>query len=121
MAMDFSVLLVEDDSAVRSYVVALLREKGITTFVASDGMAALQLLGQHRIDLLLTDIVMPGMSGLDLAREAKRLRPGIKILFSTGWPGKIVDQTALRLGPVLLKPWREGELTQELRRLGWSG
>ena len=114
------VLIVEDDSAVRSYVATLLREKGITAFVASDGMAALQILVTQPIDVLFTDIVMPGMSGLDLALEAKRRRPGIKILFSTGWPGKSVDQSALRLGAVLLKPWREGELTHELRRLGWS-
>ena len=117
----FTVLLVEDDSAVRDYVVQLLREKGIAALVAADAMAALQILARHQVDVLFTDIVMPGMSGLNLAKEAKRLRPAIKILFSTGWPGKSVDHSALRLGAVLLKPWREGELMQELRRLGWSG
>jgi len=121
MASGFTVLLVEDDSAVRDYVVQLLREKGIAALVAADGMAALQILGTHPINVLFTDIVMPGMSGLDLAKESRRLRPSIKILFSTGWPGKSVDHGALRLGPVLLKPWREGELMHELRRMGWSG
>ncbi|HUH84331.1 MAG TPA: response regulator [Stellaceae bacterium] len=121
MASAFTILLVEDDSTVRDYVVQLLREKAIAALVAADGMAALQLLAAHHVDVLFTDIVMPGMSGLDLAKEAKRLRPAIRILFSTGWPGKSVDHGALRLGPVLLKPWREGELLHELRRLGWSG
>ena len=115
MASAFTILLVEDDSTVRDYVLQLLREKGIAA------SAALQILAGHQVDVLFTDIVMPGMSGLDLAKEAKRLRPAIKILFSTGWPGKSVDHSALRLGAVLLKPWREGDLMQELRRLGWSG
>ena len=67
--------------------------------------------------MLLTDIVMPGKTGVDLAAEAKRLRPEIKVLFVTGYAPRATEQAAMRLGKTLYKPVRAPELFREVRAL----
>ncbi|MDH7638172.1 CHASE3 domain-containing protein [Sphingomonas oryzagri] len=83
---DEIILVVEDEAQVRHMTVDALRELGYTVVQAGDGNQALEQLAlQPRIDLLFTDIVMPGMTGRELADRASRERPNLKILYTTGY------------------------------------
>jgi two-component system cell cycle sensor histidine kinase/response regulator CckA len=81
------VLLAEDEETIRRLVGEVLERSGYKVFAAANGDEALLLLEEHggEIDLLLTDVVMPGMSGPDLARAAARLKPSLRILFTSGY------------------------------------
>ena len=81
------VLLAEDEETIRRLVGEVLARSGYKVFAASNGDEALRLLEEHsgEIDLLVTDVVMPGMSGPDLARAASRLKPSLRILFTSGY------------------------------------
>ncbi|MBL8580752.1 MAG: CHASE3 domain-containing protein [Rhizobiaceae bacterium] len=81
-----TILLVEDDPRVRSLNVAALRDLGYTIIHAGSAAEALEKLASHpEVSLLFTDIVMPGMNGRKLADQAEKLKPGIKVLFTTGF------------------------------------
>ena len=81
-----TVLVVEDEPVVRQMVVDLLRELGYATLQAEDARSALPLLESGRpIDLLLSDVGLPGMNGRQLAEIARQRRPGLKVLFATGY------------------------------------
>ena len=82
-----TILVVEDDDMVRSYVESELKALGYRVIVTRNGPAALEILrGPEKIHLLFTDVVMPGgLFGPELAREAARLRPDLKILFTSGY------------------------------------
>ena len=93
-----TILVVEDDDSVRKLSVEFLTELGYRTLEAESGSAALRILDSHEdIDLLFTDVVMPGMNGRRLADEARQRRPDLKVLFTTGYTrnavvhGGIVD------------------------------
>jgi len=80
------ILVVEDDADVRAYVVEALGGLGYDVLEAGHGEDALRLLDEHKtVSLLLTDVVMPGMNGRKLAEEARERRPGLKVLFMTGY------------------------------------
>ena len=113
------VLLVEDEDDIRELAASILREANYDVLATLNGDVALILLQEAAlpIDLLLTDIVMPGEhDGFALAREAKKLRPDIKILYMTGFAGvaKIRSQGA-PFGDVLQKPWRMDDLLQSVQ------
>lgn len=82
------VLLAEDDPAIRSTVEKLLRQGGYDLIVASDGQDALQKADEHkgRIDLLVCDIQMPGMTGPDLATVLRRSRPDMRVMLMSAYP-----------------------------------
>jgi len=70
-----------------------LRECGYSVLKAVDGIAALFLLRDHpQINLLFTDVVMPGLDGAEVARRARRQRPELKVLFTSGYPANLVPQ-----------------------------
>ena len=117
MAAPFTVLIVDDDKVVRDVLVQVLRERGLRVFIASHGYEAVRILGDEPVDLLLTDIVMPGMDGAQLAAQAKLIRPGIKVLFATGYAQKAAALNVMRLGRVLLKPFRRPDLVREVDML----
>jgi len=112
------VLLVEDDAGVRTVAENLLLELGCQVITAEDAAAALRILRTTpQIELLLTDVVMPGgMSGVDLAGEARRLRPELKVLLSTGYASDKLDEESRRTWEVLPKPYQADELSQAVRR-----
>ena len=102
-----------------------LKELGYRVIVARDGRAALDILRKpQEIQLLFTDVVMPGgMFGAELAREAARLRPGLKILFTSGYsnePVKALDGLG-RDAPILNKPYRPHDLASMLRSVLQAG
>jgi len=83
-----TVLLVEDEEAVRKLGVRILQEAGFSVLPASHAAEALQVAGAHSepIHLLVTDVVMPGRSGVELAAELSKQRPGLRVLFTSGYP-----------------------------------
>ena len=118
---DEQILVVEDDDLVRQHLQAQLRLLGYRVTGAASGRAALEVLKQmHHIDLLFTDIVMPGgMNGRQLAEAARALRPGIKVLFTSGYTeNAIVHHDRLDPGVHLLgKPYRRQELAAKVRKV----
>jgi signal transduction histidine kinase/CheY-like chemotaxis protein len=116
---DETILIVEDDVMVRDYVVAQIERLGYRTFAAADAEEALAIIdGAEPIDLLFTDVIMPGgMNGRQLAIEAQRRRPQLKVLYTSGYAeNAIVHQGRLDAGVRLLpKPYRSSELAQGIR------
>lgn len=95
MAPLLTILVVEDESAVRDVVVQLLSAKGFRVLTATDAYDAVRLLAGHHVDLLFTDIVMPGMDGVQLARQAKLMQPSLRVLFTTGYAAKASERGAI--------------------------
>jgi signal transduction histidine kinase/CheY-like chemotaxis protein len=115
-----TVLVVEDDEALRAYTTEILAELGYRVLAARDGSSALQALEHNQIDLLFTDVVMPGgINGRQLADEAVRRRPGLKVLFTTGYTrNAIVHQGRLDAGVQMIgKPFSFDELGAKVRTL----
>jgi len=117
------VLVVEDDPEVLDVTVETLRGFGWEVLTAPDGPSALSVLRRDAdIDVLFSDIVMPrGMNGLELARQARRLRPTLRVLLASGYPASVLasDHGAGDDGefPFLGKPYRAVELANKLRAL----
>jgi PAS domain S-box-containing protein len=114
-----SILLVEDDDDLRTYATDILRELGYRVLAAANGADALRILNaNHDIDLLLSDVVMPGgINGRQLADEAIRRRPALKVLFTTGYTrNAIVHHGRLDPGTHLIgKPFSFQELAAKVR------
>jgi len=108
-----TVLVVDDDSAVRDVTTVMLSEFGYRVIEAGSGKAALDVLRREDVDLLLADYAMPGMNGVETVRAAQQLRPGLPALFITGY----ADLAALReIGEdrIIQKPFREDELARKV-------
>jgi len=115
------VLLVDDDEAVRGAAVDLLASLGYQVVVASSGLEALDKLARTPdIDVLFTDVVMPGgMSGGDVAKQARLVRPDLKILFASGYfEGALVrDGNIAASTHFLVKPYRKKELAVKMHEV----
>jgi PAS domain S-box-containing protein len=115
-----SILVVEDDDGLRGYTVDILTELGYRVIEANNGPSALQMLAQHKVDLLFTDVVMPGgMNGRQLADEAVQRNPGLKVLFTTGYTrNAIVHHGRLDAGVQMIgKPFSFNDLAAKVRAL----
>ncbi len=112
------VLVVEDDSAVLEMAVAMFEALGYRVLTAEDGPKALaQLRSRRRIDLLFTDVVMPGgLSGIDLARKARDLRPGIGVLLTSGYLGSATPAGGDEF-PLIDKPYERSALATKVRAI----
>jgi len=120
-----TILVVEDDVDVRSYTVECLHELGYRVLEAHDGASAMQQLERYdgEIDLLFTDVVMPRMSGSQLTTEARRMQPGLKVLYTSGYTRNAVDHNG-RLDPgveMIAKPFTYEGLAQKVRDVLDSG
>jgi CheY-like chemotaxis protein len=113
----FTILFVEDDSSVRNVVVQMLSEKGFGVLTANDAYEAIRILADRHVDLIFTDIIIPGMDGVQLAKQAKLMRPGVKVLFTTGDAQKALERDTMRYGRVLLKPLRAAAIIREVEAL----
>ena len=115
------ILVVEDNDAIRQLVLIQLTRLGYRTIEASDAAEALEILDRgDPVDLLFTDIVMPGgMSGHALAREALKRRPGLKVLFTSGFPGALLTEAEglSETDAILTKPYRIQELARKVREV----
>ena len=112
------VLVVDDDPEVRNSTAEVLRARGLFVVTAADAESALDLMTHVIVDVLFTDIVMPGpMNGFELARVARRLNPAVKVLCTTGFAG-VADAAAGDCNScerLLLKPYTPGQLSDEIR------
>jgi DNA-binding response OmpR family regulator len=104
-----TILVVEDDRELRDVLGAILREPGYTVLTASDGYEAARILADRSIDLLIADIKLPGLSGFELARQAKLMRPHLHVIYLSGEVWRL-DRTGPTYGGLLLKPVRAVDL-----------
>ncbi len=116
-----TVLVVEDDPDVREIAAGILTEIGCISIAVEDGKTALSFLNERQdIDVLFTDVVLPGdMSGPDIAMEARRMAPGIKVVFTSGYSDGEIPDMALDEGQgwFIRKPYRRSELANLLNRV----
>jgi DNA-binding NtrC family response regulator len=114
-----SILLVEDEAAVRSLAKKILVQKGYRVLEASDGAIALRLAAGHvgEIDLVLTDVAMPNLGGRGMVEELKELSPGMRVLFMSGYPKEEIfpDKETAKNIPYLQKPFTSETLFSEVR------
>jgi CheY-like chemotaxis protein len=116
-----TILLAEDDADVRGYAAETLRDLNYRVIEAHDATEALAVVAQDdvRIDLLLTDVVMPGVNGRELANQARALRPNLRILFMTGYSQDAIVHQG-RLDPdieLIEKPFRRDTLAVRVRAM----
>ena len=110
------ILLAEDDSSMRDFLAKALRRAGHEVEAVGDGLDALQSIGQRPVDLLLADVVMPGLDGIELARRAAKQQPGLRVMFITGFAAvalKARDQ-APKGARVLSKPFHLRDLVDQV-------
>jgi CheY-like chemotaxis protein len=115
-----TILLAEDDEVLRTLTARILTSQGYRVLEASDGVEALRVADRHRgtLDLLTTDIVMPSMGGHDLANELSARRPGLKVLFVSGYTDDAVGRGELQPGDAFLqKPIDPKVLARKVRQM----
>ena len=115
-----TVLVVEDEPVVRGVILEMLDEQGYRTLEAVDGPAGLRLLrSDARIDLMVTDVGLPGMNGRQLADQAREMRPGLKVLFITGYAESVaIADGFLQPGmEMITKPFDLGNLSRRVRTM----
>jgi CheY-like chemotaxis protein len=114
-----TILLVEDEAAVRTLAKKILSQKGYRVLEASDGAIALRLAAAHvgEIDLVLTDVAMPNLGGRGMVEELRELSPGIRVLFMSGYPKEEIfpDKGSANRIPYLQKPFTGETLFSEVR------
>jgi CheY-like chemotaxis protein len=120
-----TILLVEDESAVRTLAKKVLSQKGYRVFEASDGAIALRVAAAHvgEIDLVLTDVAMPNLGGRGMVEELKELSPAMRVLFMSGYPKEEIfpDKGKAARVPYLQKPFTSETLFSAVRAaLGYA-
>ncbi len=114
-----TILVVEDDKLVRDYVLTQLHSLGYVTLDAANAAEALAITRADRLfDLLFTDVIMPGMNGRQLAEEIHKLKPDVKVLFTSGYTeNAIIHHGRLDEGVLLLaKPYRKSDMASMIRK-----
>ena len=113
------ILLVEDDESLRRFLAMALVRAGHDVSDFGDGDSAHDCLKSFRFDLLLTDIVMPGMDGIELAKHAAEMDPALKIMFITGFAAVALhpSSNAPKQAKVLSKPFHLREIVAEIERM----
>ena len=114
----FRILLAEDDQVMREYLTRALERSGYAVTAVDRGTAALPLLQTEHFDLLLTDIVMPEMDGIELAQRAGELAADMRVMFITGFAAVTLKAgKAMPNARVLSKPFHLRDLVLEVDRL----
>jgi two-component system cell cycle response regulator CpdR len=113
------ILLAEDDESMRGFLERALVKAGYEVIAFANGQEAYQRLQEEPFALLLTDIVMPQMDGIELARRASELDPELKIMFITGFAAVTLNTStrAIKDARVLSKPFHLKDLVREIDRL----
>jgi signal transduction histidine kinase len=109
------VLVVEDDSEVRAMLVESLRMLGYTVTEAADGQAGLSRLQDDKPDLLVVDFAMPGMNGIDVIAEARKLREDLPVILATGYADVDISGLAVKRCTILRKPFQLDDLARTVR------
>ena len=113
------ILIAEDDASMRHFLIMALERAGHEVAECEDGMEALARLEKDAFDLLLADIVMPGMDGIELSQKAVALHPGLKVMFITGFAAVALHPSsgAPKQAKVLSKPFHLREIVAEVDRM----
>ena len=113
-----SILVIDDDAGLRKTLLAILDAKGYETFVAGDGAAGLAFLQGHSVNLVLTDLGLPDISGIDILAKVKTLYPAIQVIILTGSAtfDSAVEATNLGAFSYLLKPYDIDQLLLQIQR-----
>lgn len=112
------ILLAEDDDSMREYLARALERTGYGVKACESGIAALEMLQHETFDLLLTDIVMPELDGIELAQRASALHPGMRVMFITGFAAVTLQNNAMPPeAKVLSKPFHLRDLVLEVDRM----
>ena len=116
------VLVVEDNADVGNFAVQTLSDLGYTTLLATHGTEALAVLatGARRFDVVFTDVMMPGMSGIELGQEIRRLYPDLPVLLTSGY-SQVLAQNGTHGFKLLHKPYSVEQLSRALRKAANSG
>ncbi len=121
--MGLRVLLVEDDDDNRELMAEVLTASGCDVLSAASGQDGLKTLSEHSVDVVVTDVGMPGMGGLEMARAAKEIAPAVPVVVVTGWAER--EDIALARGKdvdaVLIKPVDPDALTQAVADVARAG
>lgn len=108
------ILIAEDDRSMRQFISMALENAGYETKACADGMEAYEALqSDEGFDILLADIVMPGMDGIELSKKAKALYPGIKVMFITGFAAVAQGKTS-EDEKLLSKPFHLNDLVSRI-------
>lgn len=112
------LLLVDDESRILAALRRALRREGVELLLAESGAEALRILGETRVDLIVSDYKMPAMSGVEFFERAEAARPGTPKILLTGWTEAVPKERLDALGVVAMlpKPWDDAELKSTLRR-----
>ena len=113
------ILLAEDDEDMRRFLVKALEKAGYDVISSGNGLEAYERLKEEPFTLLLTDIVMPEMDGIELARKAAELDPDLKIMFITGFAAVALnpDNQAPKDAKILSKPFHLRDLVDQVERM----
>jgi two-component system cell cycle response regulator CpdR len=119
LPLNAKILLAEDDNDMRRFLAKALQNAGYSVASFDNGLSAYNRLREEPFELLLTDIVMPEMDGIELARRATELDPEIKVMFITGFAAVALnpDNHAPRQAKILSKPFHLKDLVNEVQRL----
>jgi len=114
----FRILLAEDEQVMRAYLARALERSGYEVVAVDSGTAAAPLLAAERFDLLLTDIIMPEMDGIQLADHCHMVSPTTNVIFITGFSGVALRASAsIPNAKILAKPFHLKDLVLEVERL----
>jgi len=113
------VLVVDDEGYIRDLIRDTLRTRKYVAGTAANGVEALDILARERYDIVVTDVIMPGMDGLELVKQVRRQFPTVHIIVHTGFPRRadIGDFLAQGVDDFLPKPFRANDLMAVIRRL----
>ncbi len=109
----YTILVADDDPSLLTIVAQILAEPGHIVLTASDGFEAVRILGDRHVDLMIADVRMPGLDGLQLGRQARLMRPNLHIIFISGRP--LGGEAILEFATLLEKPIRAAALLEAVR------
>lgn len=109
------MLIVEDDPLVRACMESTLLRKGYRILTAADGAEAMEAAASSHVDILVTDVIMPVMNGMELFSSLKKIQPDMKVLFVSGYPSDILSAKGMAGHRFLQKPLKRENLLAEIR------
>lgn len=114
---DKKILIVDDQFGIRILLTEILQSDGYTLFQASNGMQALEIVEEHEPDLVLLDMKIPGMDGLEILRRIKEIKPATEVMMMTAYGDLNMIKEAMRLGAQkhFIKPFDIDEVRKEIR------
>lgn len=117
--MSARILVVDDEAYIRDLVRETLRSRNYDTSTAANGVEALDRLSREKFDIVVTDVVMPGMAGLDLVKQIKKVHPHVRVIVLTGYPrnADIGDFLLQGADDLLPKPFRANDLVAVIRKV----